>query len=174
MANPKVANLKVDGDRLWTSLMEMARIGATPKGGVNRLALTDLDRDSRDLFIRWCEAAGLTVTVDAMGSIFARRPGRRDDLAPVLAGSHLDSQPTGGKFDGAYGVLAALEVIRTLNDLGVETEHPIEIVSWTNEEGSRFSPAMTASGVFAGSMPLLSLAAQNLDPSLRRNSRSSE
>jgi beta-ureidopropionase / N-carbamoyl-L-amino-acid hydrolase len=151
---PRSANMKVDGARLWQSLMEMARIGATPKGGVNRLALTDLDRESRDLFIQWCHSAGLTIAIDAMGNIFGRRPGRRNDLAPVVAGSHLDTQPTGGKFDGAYGVLAALEVVRTLNDLGVETERPIEIVSWTNEEGSRFSPAMTASGVFAGAIPL--------------------
>jgi beta-ureidopropionase / N-carbamoyl-L-amino-acid hydrolase len=153
-AEPARANMNVDGDRLWKSLMEMARIGATPKGGVNRLALTDLDRESRDLFIQWCKAAGLTITIDAMGNIFGRRAGRRNDLPPVMAGSHLDTQPTGGKFDGAYGVMAALEVVRTLNDLGIETEHPIEIVSWTNEEGSRFSPAMTASGVFAGAMPL--------------------
>ena len=146
--------MTVDGGRLWASLMEMARIGATPKGGVNRLALTDLDRESRDLFIVWCKEAGLTITIDAMGNIFARRPGRRDDLPPVMTGSHLDTQPTGGKFDGAYGVLAALEVVRTLNDLGLETERAIEVVSWTNEEGSRFSPAMTASGVFAGAISL--------------------
>ena len=148
------ANLRVNGERLWRSILEMAKIGATPKGGVNRLALTDLDRDSRDLFITWCKAAGLSVSVDAMGSIFARRAGKRPDLAPVVAGSHLDTQPTGGKFDGAYGVLAALEVVRTMNDLGLETERAIEIVSWTNEEGSRFSPAMIASGVFAGAFTL--------------------
>jgi beta-ureidopropionase / N-carbamoyl-L-amino-acid hydrolase len=143
-------NLHINGDRLWQSLMELARIGATPKGGVCRLALTDLDREGRDLFVRWCEEAGCTVRVDAMGNIFARRPGRNDDLPPILTGSHLDSQPTGGKFDGAYGVLAGLEVIRTLNDLDYRTEAPIEVVAWTNEEGSRFPPAMIGSGVFAG------------------------
>ena len=143
-------NLKIDGARLWDSLMEMARIGATEKGGVNRLALTDLDRDSRDLFTQWCEAAGCTVSVDAIGNMFARRPGRNNDLAPVMTGSHLDSQPTGGKFDGAFGVLAGLEVVRALNDADFETEAPVEIVVWTNEEGSRFAPAMIGSGAFAG------------------------
>ncbi len=143
-------NISIDGARLWDSLMEMARIGATAKGGNCRLALTDLDRQGRDLFVGWCEAAGCTVTVDAMGNIFARRPGRDPGLAPVMTGSHLDTQPTGGKFDGVYGVLAGLEVIRTLNDHGIETEAPVEAVVWTNEEGARFAPAMTASGVFAG------------------------
>jgi len=147
-------NLRIDGERLWNSLMEMARNGATEKGGVCRLALTEVDRAGRDLFVRWCEAAGCSVSVDRMGNIFARRPGRDDGLAPVVAGSHLDSQPTGGKFDGAYGVLAALEVIRTLNDAGIETEAPIEAVCWTNEEGSRFAPAMVGSGVFAGAFDL--------------------
>ncbi|HTV91009.1 MAG TPA: Zn-dependent hydrolase [Stellaceae bacterium] len=143
-------NLKINGGRLWASLMELARIGATAKGGVCRLAAGDLDRDARQLFIRWCEEAGCTVTVDRIGNIFARRPGRRAELRPVMAGSHLDTQPTGGRFDGAYGVMAGLEVVRTLNDLGYETEAPIEIVAWTNEEGSRFSPAMVGSGAFAG------------------------
>lgn len=143
-------NLQINGDRLWQSLMELARIGATPKGGVCRLALTGPDREGRDLFVRWCEAAGCSVSVDAMGNIFARRPGRDNALPPILAGSHLDSQPTGGKFDGAYGVLAGLEVVRTLNDAGYQTEAPIEVVAWTNEEGSRFPPAMIGSGVFAG------------------------
>ncbi len=143
-------NLRIDGQRLWQSLMEMAKIGATEKGGVCRLALTDLDKQSRDLFIEWCEAAGCSIKVDKMGSIFARRPGRNDDLAPVITGSHLDSQPTGGRFDGVYGVLSGLEVLRTLNDLGYETERPIEVAVWTNEEGSRFAPAMVASGVFGG------------------------
>ncbi len=143
-------NLRIDGQRLWQSLMEMAKIGATEKGGVCRLALTDLDKQSRDLFIEWCEAAGCSIKVDKMGSIFARRPGRDNDLAPVITGSHLDSQPTGGRFDGVYGVLAGLEVLRTLNDLGYETERPIEVAVWTNEEGSRFAPAMVASGVFGG------------------------
>jgi N-carbamoyl-L-amino-acid hydrolase len=143
-------NLQINGERLWASLMELARIGATAKGGVCRLALGDEDRLGRDLFIRWCEEAGCMVTVDRIGNIFARRPGRNPDLPPVMTGSHLDTQPTGGKFDGAYGVMAGLEIVRTLNDLGYETEAPIEIVAWTNEEGSRFSPAMVGSGVFAG------------------------
>lgn len=143
-------NLTIDGRRLWDSLMTMAEIGATQKGGVCRLALTDLDKQSRDLFIDWCESAGCRVSVDAMGNIFARRPGRKDDLPPVVTGSHLDSQPTGGKFDGAYGVLAGLEVIRALNDASVVTDAPVEVAVWTNEEGSRFAPAMMGSGVFAG------------------------
>lgn len=148
------ANMTINGNRLWDSLMEMARIGATPKGGVCRLALTDLDRQSRDLFVRWCEQAGCTVRIDAMGNIFARRPGRDDSLAPVMTGSHLDSQPTGGKYDGVYGVLAGLEVVRSLNDMGYVTEAPIEVAVWTNEEGSRFAPAMVSSGVFAGAFSL--------------------
>src|SRR5713226_8662034 len=147
-------NLTVNGERLWVSLMELARIGATAKGGVCRLAASDLDGAARHHFIRWCEEAGCTVTVDHIGNIFARRPGRNQDLSPVMAGSHLDTQPTGGKFDGAYGVMAGLEIVRTLNDLGYETEAPIEIVAWTNEEGSRFSPAMVGSGVFAGAFDL--------------------
>src|SRR5690348_5616840 len=147
-------NLKVDGDRLWASLMEMARIGATEKGGNCRLALSDLDAEGRNLFIRWCEEAGCTVTVDRVGNIFARRPGKNPDLPPVMTGSHLDTQPTGGRFDGVYGVLAGLEVVRTLNDLGYETEAPVEVAVWTNEEGARFSPAMMGSGVFAGIFPL--------------------
>ena len=147
-------NLQIDGGRLWDSLMQMAVIGATEKGGVCRLTLTDLDRQSRDLFVAWCESAGCAVAVDAMGNIFARRPGRNDTLPPVVTGSHLDSQPTGGKFDGAYGVLAGLEVIRTLNDAAVETDAPVEVVVWTNEEGSRFPPAMMGSGVFAGKFSL--------------------
>ncbi len=143
-------NLTIDGKRLWDSLMEMARIGATEKGGVCRLALTDLDREGRELFVRWAEQAGCTTGFDAMGNLFARRPGRDPDKAPVMTGSHLDSQPTGGKFDGAYGVLAGLEVLRSLNDHGIETEAPVEVVVWTNEEGSRFAPAMIGSGAFAG------------------------
>jgi beta-ureidopropionase / N-carbamoyl-L-amino-acid hydrolase len=141
---------RVNGERLWDSLMEMAQIGGTPKGGVSRLALTDEDRRGRDLFVAWCTAAGCSIRVDAMGNIFARRAGRHEHLAPVLTGSHGDSQPAGGKFDGIYGVLAGLEVLRTLNDLGIETDRPIEVVNWTNEEGSRFAPAMIASGVYAG------------------------
>ena len=117
-------NLRIDGQRLWDSLMEMAKIGATEKGGVCRLALTDLCKESRDLFIKWCEEAGCTIKVDKMGNIFARRAGRNNDLAPVVTGSHLDSQPTGGRFDGVYGVPSGLEVLRTMNDLGIETERP--------------------------------------------------
>ncbi len=147
-------NLAVDGARLWDSLMTMGEIGGTPKGGVARLTLTDLDKQARDLYQTWCEAAGMTVSIDEMGSMFARRPGADESLPPVMIGSHLDSQPTGGKFDGALGVLAGLEVIRTLNDLGIRTRHPIEIANWTNEEGSRFAPAMVASGVFAGAFSL--------------------
>ena len=143
-------SIKVDGRRLWDSLMEVAKIGATPKGGVCRLALTDLDKAGRDLIVGWAKAAGCTVTVDTRGNVFMRRAGRVADAAPVVTGSHADSQPTGGRFDGIYGVLGGLEVIRSLNDHGIETEHPIEVVIWTNEEGSRFAPAMVASGVFAG------------------------
>ena len=143
-------NLKVNVERLWESLMALAEIGATPKGGVCRLAAGDLDGAARRLFIQWCEEAGCTVSIDKIGNIFARRRGRDPSLPPVVTGSHLDTQPTGGKFDGAYGVMAALEVVRTLNDLGIESEAPIEIAAWTNEEGSRFSPAMVGSGVFAG------------------------
>jgi len=143
-------NLQIDGKRLWDSLMEMAKIGATEKGGCCRLALTDLDKQSRDLFVRWCKEAGCSIKVDKMGNIFAHRPGKNNDLAPVMTGSHLDTQPTGGRFDGVFGVLAGLEVVRSLNDLGVETERPVEVAVWTNEEGSRFAPAMVASGVFAG------------------------
>jgi N-carbamoyl-L-amino-acid hydrolase len=142
-------NIQINGDRLWDSLMAMAKIGATAKGGSKRLALSDLDKEGRDLFVAWCKAAGCGVTIDRMGNIFARRPGRLD-LPPVVTGSHLDTQPTGGKFDGVYGVLAGLEVIRTLNDAGYETDAPVEVAVWTNEEGSRFAPAMVASGVFAG------------------------
>ena len=145
-----LSNIKINQARLWDSIMEMAKIGATPKGGCNRLALTDLDKEARDLFITWCKEAGCTVTVDRMGNVFARRSGKNDALEPVVCGSHLDTQPTGGKFDGVFGVMAALEVIRTLNDLNYETDTPIEAVAWTNEEGARFAPAMVASGVFAG------------------------
>jgi N-carbamoyl-L-amino-acid hydrolase len=142
-------NIRIDGERLWNSLMDLAKIGATEKGGVCRLALTDLDRQARDLFRQWCEAASCTVTVDKMGNMFARRPGRDNALPPVMTGSHIDSQPTGGKFDGAYGIMAGLEVLRTLNDYNYETQRPVEVAVWTNEEGSRFAPAMVASGVFA-------------------------
>lgn len=145
-----LSNLRIDGARLWDSLMEMAKIGATAKGGCKRLTLTDLDGEARKLFRRWCEAAGCSVKVDEMGNMFARRPGEDDKLAPVMMGSHLDTQPTGGKFDGVLGVLGALEVVRSLNDLNIKTKRPIEVANWTNEEGSRYAPAMISSGVFAG------------------------
>ncbi len=151
---PQSSNLAIDGARLWDSLMEMAKIGATPKGGCNRQALTDLDRQGRDLFATWCKAAGCTIKIDKIGNMFARREGTDPNLPPVMAGSHLDTQPTGGKFDGVLGVLAALEVVRALNDMDLKTRHPIEIAMWTNEEGSRFAPSMTASGVFAGAFTL--------------------
>jgi len=144
------AGIRINAERLWGSLMEMAKIGATPKGGVKRLTLTDLDRQSRDLFVAWCKAAGLSVSVDGVGSIFARRRGRNAAAPPVVSGSHLDTQPSGGRFDGCYGVMAALEVARTLNDRGIETDAPFEVAMWTNEEGSRFLPVMGASGAFAG------------------------
>jgi beta-ureidopropionase / N-carbamoyl-L-amino-acid hydrolase len=143
-------NLVIDAERLWGELMETAAIGGTPKGGICRLTLTDLDRQVRDWFKARAEALGCTVTVDDMGVMFARRPGQRDDLPPIAMGSHLDTQPTGGKFDGVLGVLGALEALRTLVQAGYETFAPIEVVNWTNEEGSRFAPAMVASGVFAG------------------------
>ena len=144
-----IDTLRINGPRLWDSLMELAKIGATPKGGVCRLTLTDLDRQGRDLVTRWGREAGLTVTIDKIGNGFMRRAGRNNALPPVVAGSHIDTQPTGGKFDGNYGVLAALEVVRTLNDHGIETEAPVEVAFWTNEEGSRFVPVMMGSGVFA-------------------------
>jgi N-carbamoyl-L-amino-acid hydrolase len=145
-----LSNVRVNGQRLWDALMEMAKIGATPKGGCKRLTLTDLDKQGRELFRAWCEAAGCTIKVDQMGNMFARRAGVEDRLPPVVVGSHLDTQPTGGKFDGVLGVLGALEVVRSLNDLKIKTRYPIEIANWTNEEGSRFAPAMVSSGVFAG------------------------
>src|SRR5262245_38208751 len=148
------ATTSIDSDRLWDSLMELAKIGATPKGGVRRLALTELDGQARDLFIRWCKEARCSVSIDGIGNIFARRPGRDNALPPIITGSHLDTQPSGGKFDGNYGVLAGLEVVRTLNDHGVETQAPVEVAVWTNEEGSRFTPVMMGSGVFIGAFPL--------------------
>ncbi len=151
---------RVDGERLWRSLMELARIGATPKGGVRRLTLTETDREARDLFARWAREAGMSVEVDAIGNVFARREGEEPALAPVAMGSHLDSQPSGGKFDGAYGVMAGLEIVRTLNDKGVLTRAPLEVVSWTNEEGSRFVPTMMGSGVYAGAHTLEHALAQ--------------
>lgn len=143
-------NMTVDSARLWDSLMQMARIGPGVAGGNNRQTLTDADAEGRRLFQTWCEAAGLTMGVDSMGNMFARREGTDPTLDPVCMGSHLDTQPTGGKFDGVLGVLGGLEVIRTLNDLNIRTRHPIMVVNWTNEEGTRFAPAMLASGVFAG------------------------
>jgi beta-ureidopropionase / N-carbamoyl-L-amino-acid hydrolase len=140
----------INGERLWASLMDMARIGGTPRGGVRRITLTETDREGRDLFVHWARDAGLAVQWDAVGNIFARRPGSDPLAAPVVMGSHLDSQPSGGKFDGAYGVMAGLEVVRTLNDRRIATRAPIEVASWTNEEGSRFVPVMMGSGVFAG------------------------
>ena len=143
-------NLTTNGDRLWGMLMETARIGATPKGGLCRLTLTDLDRHVRDWLREAAVAIGCDVTIDDMGTMFARRKGKRSDVPPIGIGSHLDTQPTGGKFDGALGVLAALEVLRTLHQSGYQTFAPVELVNWTNEEGSRFTPPMLASGVFAG------------------------
>jgi beta-ureidopropionase / N-carbamoyl-L-amino-acid hydrolase len=143
-------NLHIDGARLWDTLMATAQIGATPKGGICRLTLTDLDRQVRDWFKAQCEALGCIVKVDEVGNMFARRPGRNKELPPIAIGSHLDTQPTGGKFDGVLGVLAALEALRTLVAAGYETNAAVEIVNWTNEEGARFAPPMLASGVFAG------------------------
>ena len=144
------SNQRIDGRRLWDSLMEMAQVGATAKGGVKRLALSDVDRAGRDRFRGLCEAAGLSVRVDGIGNMFARRVGRDPARSPVLFGSHLDSQPSGGKFDGALGVIAGLEVMRTLDDLGLVTEAPLELVNWTDEEGSRFGKSLMGSGVWAG------------------------
>ncbi|HEX5091985.1 MAG TPA: Zn-dependent hydrolase [Burkholderiales bacterium] len=155
-----MSELRINADRLWASLMELARIGATPKGGVKRLTLTEEDRGARDLFSRWARESGLSVSVDAIGNIFARREGMDPSAAPVAMGSHLDSQPSGGKYDGAYGVMAGLEVLRTLNDAGVRTRAPVEVVSWTNEEGSRYTPVMMGSGVFANVFTLEHARAQ--------------
>jgi len=143
------ANQKINGQRLWDSLTEMAQIGPGVAGGNNRQTLTDADGEGRHLFARWCADAGCTMGVDTMGNMFATRPGT-EDLPPVYMGSHLDTQPTGGKYDGVLGVLGGLEVLRTLNDLNIRTRHPIVLTNWTNEEGARFAPAMLASGVFAG------------------------
>jgi len=143
-------NHPIDEKRLWDALMGMAQIGATAKGGVRRLALSDVDRRGRDAFRGLCEAAGLTVRVDAIGNMFARRAGRDPNRLPVLFGSHLDSQPSGGKFDGALGVIAGLEVMRSLNDHGIVTEAPVELVNWTDEEGSRFGRSLLGSGAWAG------------------------
>lgn len=143
-------NMRINGDRLWDALMEMAKIGPGVRGGNNRQTLTDEDAEGRALFQKWCENAGMTMGVDQMGNMFFRREGTDPDALPVYVGSHLDTQPTGGKYDGVLGVLGGLEIIRTLNDTNVKTKHPIVVVNWTNEEGTRFAPAMLASGVFAG------------------------
>ena len=146
--------LKSNGQRLWASLMEIAEIGATAKGGNCRLALSDEDKAARELFMGWCRDAGMTLSFDAIGNLFARRAGLDDSLAPVVMGSHLDTQPKGGRFDGIYGVLSGLEVVRCLNEQGIQSQRPIEIAVWTNEEGARFTPAMFGSAVFTGSLPL--------------------
>ncbi|EAP75908.1 Zn-dependent hydrolase [Roseovarius nubinhibens] len=143
-------NLKINGDRLWDSLEDMAKIGPGVAGGNNRQTLTDEDAEGRTLFQRWCEEAGCRMGVDSMGNMFATRPGSDPDALPVYVGSHLDTQPTGGKYDGVLGVLAGLELVRTMNDLDIKTKHPIVVTNWTNEEGTRYAPAMLASGVFAG------------------------
>lgn len=145
-----LTHLRIDGERLWQALMTLAKIGATKKGGVCRLALTDLDRQGRDYFVAQAKAAGCSIRIDAVGNIFARRAGRNNELPSIMTGSHIDTQPTGGKFDGNYGVLAGLEVFHTLNDAGIVTEAPLEVVVWTNEEGSRFVPVMMGSGAFIG------------------------
>jgi len=149
MAAP-ASNLRINGDRLWDSLMEMAKIGPGVAGGNNRQTLTDEDGEGRHLFQKWCEAADCTMGLDQMGNMFARFEGTDPDALPVYVGSHLDTQPTGGKYDGVLGVLGGLEIIRSLNDLGIKTRHPIVVTNWTNEEGTRYAPAMLASGVFAG------------------------
>lgn len=145
-------DLRVKGDRLRNSLEEMAKIGATPGGGVQRLTLSDEDKKARDLFVKWLKEINCEVIIDEMGNIFGRRPGKRNDLEPVMSGSHVDSQPKGGRFDGILGVMGMLEVMRTLHDNNIETERPVVIVDWTNEEGSRFAPAMVSSGVWAGAL----------------------
>ncbi len=144
------ANLKVNGERLWDSLMDMAKVGPGVAGGNNRQTLSDADKEGRELFQKWCEAAGMTMGVDKMGTMFMTRPGTDPDALPVYVGSHLDTQPTGGKFDGVLGVLSALELVRSMNDMGIKTKHPIVVTNWANEEGGRFAPAMLASGFFAG------------------------
>ncbi len=143
-------NLRINGDRLWDSIHEMAKIGPGIAGGSNRQTVTDEDGEGRKLFQKWCEDAGMTMSVDQMGTMFMRREGTDPDALPVYVGSHLDTQPTGGRYDGVLGVLAGLEIVRTLNDLDIKTNHPIVVTNWTNEEGSRFAPAMMASGVFTG------------------------
>jgi N-carbamoyl-L-amino-acid hydrolase len=172
--NQATQDLRVNGDRLWQSLMDLATIGATPKGGVCRLTLTELDRQARDRVIGWLRDAGCAVAIDGVGNIFAIRAGRTPSAPVVLAGSHIDTQPSGGKFDGNYGVLAGLEVLRTLNDRSVRTEKPVGVAIWTNEEGSRFVPVMGGSGAFAGVFPVDEILRQtdiegtSFDEALRR------
>jgi len=148
----EIKDLRVNGMRLQETLEEMAKIGATPNGGVQRLTLSDEDKEARDLFVKWLKEMDLDITIDEMGNIFGKRGGKNNDLAPVMSGSHMDSQPKGGRFDGILGVMGALEVLRTIHENKIETERPIIIVDWTNEEGSRFAPAMVASGVWAGAL----------------------
>ncbi len=145
-------NLRINGQRLQQTLEEMAKIGATPGGGVQRLTLSDEDKIARNLFVKWLKEIDLTITIDEMGNIFGRRAGTDNDLPPVMSGSHIDSQPKGGRFDGILGVMGPLEVLRTLHENNIETKRPIVIVDWTNEEGSRFAPAMVSSGVWAGAL----------------------
>jgi beta-ureidopropionase / N-carbamoyl-L-amino-acid hydrolase len=157
-------NVKVSSQRLYQTLMDLAKIGSTPKGGNCRLALTELDGQGRDLVTQWMRQANMSVTVDQVGNIFGRRKGKNNDLPPIMTGSHIDTQPTGGKFDGCFGVLAGLEVVRTLNDHGIETDAPIEVAIWTNEEGTRFVPVMMGSGAFVGKFDIADiLNAQDKD-----------
>ncbi|MGI9465136.1 MAG: hydantoinase/carbamoylase family amidase, partial [Aestuariivirgaceae bacterium] len=144
------SDLRINGERLWETLMRSAEIGPGKAGGLSRLPGSDADKDMRDQFTEWCTDAGLTMTVDRLGNMFARRAGTEDELPPVTLGSHLDTQYAGGRFDGILGVLAGLEIVRTLNDNDIETRYPIEVINWTNEEGCRFSPSMGCSGAFAG------------------------
>ncbi|MCY4665873.1 MAG: Zn-dependent hydrolase [Acidimicrobiaceae bacterium] len=149
-----MSDLHTNPDRLWSRLMDMAEVGATPAGGSNRQALSDDDKAGRELFIGWAEQAGCSIELDGVGNLFARRPGADPDAPPVVLGSHLDTQPTGGRFDGVYGVLGGLEVVEALNDRGVQTRAPVEVAVWTNEEGSRFAVSMMGSAVWAGVLPL--------------------
>ncbi|MBU0462223.1 MAG: M20/M25/M40 family metallo-hydrolase, partial [Proteobacteria bacterium] len=144
--------LRINGKRLQHTLEEMAKIGATPNGGVQRLTLSDEDKQARDLFVKWLKELELDVSIDEMGNIFGKRRGNNNDLAPVMSGSHIDSQPKGGRFDGILGVMGPLEVLRVLNENNIQTQRPITIVAWTNEEGTRFAPAMMCSGVWANAL----------------------
>ncbi len=150
----KYDSLRIDAGRLEDSLLELSKIGGTEMGGVHRLALSDEDRRGRDLLLDWFGKANMEVTVDEMGNIFGRREGKNPELPPVISGSHLDTQPKGGKLDGSYGVIGALEVVRTLNDHDIETDRSFEVVSWTNEEGTRFAPPLMGSGVYVGEFTL--------------------